>query len=206
MRSNPEHSRTTYRCSSRETASGACGGKRVPGDQVEAEVWLALTSLWRKPAVLIDGLLNAGPDPLLLAQLETSASAPQTWSTSRNGYSARMPGAATRSPGDWSNSRSTNLRSTCKARPYGSRTLRRDRPTNRRWNSATCWSGSWPCTTGTGVNGAFRPSAEPWNSWTYRCSPMVTTGPWRAVLPTTRPWGHTPTPTLSRTRSRTHAV
>jgi site-specific DNA recombinase len=61
MRSNLEHGRTTYRCSSRETASGACGGKRTPGDEVEAEVWLALTSLWCKPAVMLDGLLNAGP-------------------------------------------------------------------------------------------------------------------------------------------------
>jgi site-specific DNA recombinase len=46
MRTQPEHGRRVYRCSSREKACGACGGKRVPADVVEAELWTELEAFF----------------------------------------------------------------------------------------------------------------------------------------------------------------
>lgn len=39
MRTTPEKGRRVYRCASRETPSGPCGGKRVRADEIEAWVW-----------------------------------------------------------------------------------------------------------------------------------------------------------------------
>lgn len=47
MRSNPEHSGRTYRCSSREKPSGACGGRRVPADVVEEQLWAEVVTTMR---------------------------------------------------------------------------------------------------------------------------------------------------------------
>lgn len=52
MRSEPEHGKRIYRCSSRHTAGGACGASRVSADKVEAWTWDQLTCLLRDPAMI----------------------------------------------------------------------------------------------------------------------------------------------------------
>jgi hypothetical protein len=39
MRTQPERNVRVYRCASREKPAGPCGGKRVPADVVETELW-----------------------------------------------------------------------------------------------------------------------------------------------------------------------
>jgi site-specific DNA recombinase len=63
----------TYRCSSRETPSGPCGGKRVPATMVETEVWEGIVTRMRDPALMVRELrkvLEEGPDRTLLADRE----------------------------------------------------------------------------------------------------------------------------------------
>jgi site-specific DNA recombinase len=75
MRSSPEHTLRTYRCSSRETASGPCGGQRVRAVDVEAWAWEEVSAILRDPS-LIAAELNRrraeGPDPTLLANREAT--------------------------------------------------------------------------------------------------------------------------------------
>lgn len=52
MRSSPEHGRRTYRCSSRETAEGKCGGGRVAADQLEAWAWGHVAEVLRNPSLI----------------------------------------------------------------------------------------------------------------------------------------------------------
>jgi len=68
MYSTPERSRRTYRCSSRETPAGACGGQRVPAQDVEAWVWEQLAAILRDPSIIAAELQrqrDEGPDPTL---------------------------------------------------------------------------------------------------------------------------------------------
>ena len=50
MHSCPEHGRRVYRCSSRQTAAGACGAGRVPAQDVEDWVWGELAGVLGDPA------------------------------------------------------------------------------------------------------------------------------------------------------------
>ncbi len=63
MHSSPERDRRVYRCSSRDTRHGACGGKRVPAEPVEAWVWGEVSELLQHPARIqahIDRLRQSG--------------------------------------------------------------------------------------------------------------------------------------------------
>lgn len=76
MRATPEHGRRTYRCSSRETPAGACGGKRVNADHVEAWAWEETKRTLEDRSIIeaeIAARLNAGPDPSLVAERESIA-------------------------------------------------------------------------------------------------------------------------------------
>jgi len=76
MRANPEHGRRTYRCSSRETPAGPCGGKRVNADHVEAWAWEETRRTLEDRSIVeaeIAARLNAGPDPALVAERESIA-------------------------------------------------------------------------------------------------------------------------------------
>jgi site-specific DNA recombinase len=60
----------TYRCSSRDKVSGACGGKSVRADDVEAWVWTQVSAVLRDPSVVAAELQrrqDEGPDPAVLA-------------------------------------------------------------------------------------------------------------------------------------------
>jgi site-specific DNA recombinase len=53
MRASPEHGGVrTYRCASRETPAGACGGARVPAEFIEAAVWQEVDRRLRDPALI----------------------------------------------------------------------------------------------------------------------------------------------------------
>jgi site-specific DNA recombinase len=71
MRTSPERGgRRTYRCSSRETPSGPCGGKRVPADAIEAWVWDQMAAVLQDPSIIAAQLARQraeGPDPVLVA-------------------------------------------------------------------------------------------------------------------------------------------
>ncbi len=65
--------RGIYRCSSRDTARGVCGGKRVNADDVEAWVWEQVSALLRDPALIaseLNRLREKGPDITLTNDLE----------------------------------------------------------------------------------------------------------------------------------------
>lgn len=75
MRTSPEHNGRVYRCSSRETAGGACGGHRVPADDVEAWAWAEIAAILKDPGIIFAEAKRQrerGPDPALLADLETA--------------------------------------------------------------------------------------------------------------------------------------
>jgi site-specific DNA recombinase len=75
LRANPERSRRTYRCASRETLSGPCGGKRVPGEDIESWVWDQITTLLRDPDLIaaeVQRRRDATPDPTLGADQDAT--------------------------------------------------------------------------------------------------------------------------------------
>jgi hypothetical protein len=75
MNANPERGRRTYRCSSRDTASGACGSARVPGDDVETWVWDEIATILRDPETVAAELRRrreAGVDSTLAADLDAA--------------------------------------------------------------------------------------------------------------------------------------
>jgi len=69
MYATPEHGVTyVYRCSSRQTASGACGGKRVPGAMVEDWAWQEVSAILRDPEIIaieVRRQREAGPEAAL---------------------------------------------------------------------------------------------------------------------------------------------
>jgi site-specific DNA recombinase len=73
MRQNIENgTRRVYRCYSRETPSGPCGGKRVPADAVEDEVWNSVAARLHNPAVIaaeVKRLNESEPDSVMLGDL-----------------------------------------------------------------------------------------------------------------------------------------
>ncbi len=76
MRSDSEsRARRVYRCSSRDKATGPCGGKRVPADEIEAWAWSELAAAIRDPARIArqwERERDEGDDPVLLADLATA--------------------------------------------------------------------------------------------------------------------------------------
>jgi site-specific DNA recombinase len=52
MRTSPEHGRRVYRCSSRETPAGACGGSRVPAEAVEGWAWSEIEAVLADPSLI----------------------------------------------------------------------------------------------------------------------------------------------------------
>lgn len=75
LRCETEHSKRIYRCSSRETPSGACGASRVPAWSIENWVWEFIVDARRDPARLIrewEKEREAGPDPHITAALESA--------------------------------------------------------------------------------------------------------------------------------------
>lgn len=72
---NPERNIRVYRCSSRETPQGPCGGKRVPADPIEDWVWSQIYSLLTDPGIIereVERQRSAGPDPGLVAELNSA--------------------------------------------------------------------------------------------------------------------------------------
>lgn len=73
--SNTTHARGIYRCSSRDTASGACGGKRIPAADVEAWAWERITYTLQNPDLIAAEVARReaeGPDPVLTGDLDTA--------------------------------------------------------------------------------------------------------------------------------------
>lgn len=66
-------SRRVYRCSSRDKASGPCGGTPVPASAIEDRLWAELSEAIRDPARIHDQWQQAretGPDPVLTKDRE----------------------------------------------------------------------------------------------------------------------------------------
>lgn len=64
-----------YRCSSRFTPHGACGGKRVPAAPCEDFVWGRVSAILNKPEIItaeLKRLQDEGPDAQLQADLESA--------------------------------------------------------------------------------------------------------------------------------------
>jgi site-specific DNA recombinase len=75
MQGIPERSSRVYRCSSRDTAIGPCGGARIPGEALEEWAWAQVASVLRNPDLIAAELKrrkDEGPDASLLADLETA--------------------------------------------------------------------------------------------------------------------------------------
>jgi site-specific DNA recombinase len=71
--STERRGREKYRCASRETPSGSCGGGRVPIVELEAWVWGHIAALIQDPkkiAVQLERQSHSGPDPRLVANQE----------------------------------------------------------------------------------------------------------------------------------------
>lgn len=64
-----------YRCSSRDTATGACGGARVPADAVEQWAWDEVSSILRNPERIAQEVRRRqeeGPDATLTSDREAA--------------------------------------------------------------------------------------------------------------------------------------
>jgi len=75
MRSCPEKDRRVYRCASRETPAGACGGRRVPAEAVEAWLWSEIEPILENPGIIAAEVARqreAGPEPTLAADREAA--------------------------------------------------------------------------------------------------------------------------------------
>jgi site-specific DNA recombinase len=76
MYANPEHGRLTYRCSSRDKASGACGGKRVNGGDIERWAWGEIETILRDPDTIVAEVERrraSGPDATLTTSRDATA-------------------------------------------------------------------------------------------------------------------------------------
>lgn len=76
MYAERERGMPIYRCSSRDTPAGACGGKRVPGELVEEWVWGEVTAILRNPAIIaaeVERQRLAGPDPTIQTDRDAAA-------------------------------------------------------------------------------------------------------------------------------------
>jgi hypothetical protein len=70
---NTPHPKRVYRCGSRDSAKGACGGQRVPAEDVEAWAWGKITFTLKRPDVLAAEIARReaeGPDATLADDLE----------------------------------------------------------------------------------------------------------------------------------------
>lgn len=56
MRCSDEHGTRTYRCSSRETPRGSCGGSRILADDLETWVWDKVAAILRDPSIIASEL------------------------------------------------------------------------------------------------------------------------------------------------------
>lgn len=75
MRPEPEHNYRVYRCYSRDTPAGPCGGKRAPAEIVEAGIWEAVASRLRDPSIIAAELKrrrDEEPDVTLSSDLEAA--------------------------------------------------------------------------------------------------------------------------------------
>lgn len=75
MLCEPARNRRIYRCSSRNTARGFCGGKSIPADEIEVWAWGRISTILNNPeliAVELTRLQEEDPDPLLMRDLETA--------------------------------------------------------------------------------------------------------------------------------------
>ena len=75
LRCEIEHGKRIYRCSSRETPTGACGASRVPAESIETWVWEIIVDARRNPTRLLrqwEKEREAGPDPHITADLEST--------------------------------------------------------------------------------------------------------------------------------------
>ncbi len=76
MYTSPERGRTVYRCSSRDKAGGACGGKRVNGEAVETWAWNQIEMILRDPLTIIaevERRRKSGPDVALQGSRDATA-------------------------------------------------------------------------------------------------------------------------------------
>lgn len=70
------HAIRTYRCSSRDTPTGKCGGARIPADTVEAWAWSEVAAILRDPeriAAEVRRRQEEGPDATMVSDRETAA-------------------------------------------------------------------------------------------------------------------------------------
>jgi len=75
MLCEPARDRRIYRCSSRNTAHGFCGGKSIPSDEVESWAWERITAILNDPALIaaeLARLQEEGPDLLLARDLDAA--------------------------------------------------------------------------------------------------------------------------------------
>jgi hypothetical protein len=75
MWSSPEKGRRTYRCSSRSTPDGPCGGRRAPAELLEEWAWGKISAVLRDPSIIAQELerrREAGPDKHLEVSLENA--------------------------------------------------------------------------------------------------------------------------------------
>jgi site-specific DNA recombinase len=76
MHASPERGRPMYRCSSRDRIGWPCGGKRVPGADVEWWAWSQLETILRDPSTIITEIERRqqnGPDATLQNSRESAA-------------------------------------------------------------------------------------------------------------------------------------
>jgi len=76
MSPTPEHRKTVYRCTSRDRLGSPCGGKRVPGADIESWAWEHIAAILRDPSTIIAEVERRraiGPDRALTNTRETAA-------------------------------------------------------------------------------------------------------------------------------------
>lgn len=75
MYTSPERGRRTYRCSSRDTSTGPCGGKRVPAESVESWAWSHIEAILMDPSIIaneVERQRRDGPNAGLVVDREAT--------------------------------------------------------------------------------------------------------------------------------------
>ncbi len=75
MLCEPARDRRIYRCSSRNSAHGFCGGKSIPAEEVESWAWGRITVILNNPTLIAAELARVqeeGPDLLLARDLDAA--------------------------------------------------------------------------------------------------------------------------------------
>ncbi len=97
MYPEPNRDIRVYRCSSRRSPEGKCGGSSVIANWIEVQVWEKIANILKNPQIIADEVRrrqNEGPDPVMSSDLATARRKIAKIEKQQAGLGARLRDAA----------------------------------------------------------------------------------------------------------------